>query len=112
LDFKVRWTNDGGTDDNTKTALVTLYYSITSVSDAISGDHANSPAQFEDNYASASGHIMHETDAMNIAHDDISGKAYIHMAVMYMPSGGTPLSCEPRMIGMTMCYSAKQVILA
>jgi len=112
LDFRVVWTNDGGVDDNTKAVKVELSYQTTAFGDAISGHHGNSPKSYEDTYDSAAGHIMHRTNAMNIAHADISGKNYVHMVVMFVTPGGAALTSEPRMIGMSMSYTARQVILA
>ena len=112
LIFAAFWTNDGGVDDNGKAVKVQISYQTTALGEAISGSHANSPKTTEDTYASASGYILHKTENMTIAHADISGKLCVHLKIMFITPGAAALTCEPRLIGICITYSAYQFILA
>lgn len=112
LGFHVMWTNDGGVDDNGLNVKVQLSNQTSAVGDSIAGNHANSPKTTEDTYTSASGHILHRTEVMTIAHADVSGMNCVHVQIMFVTPAGGALTCDPRMLGMCVVYTAYQVVLA
>lgn len=112
LNINAMWTNDGGLDDSGKTVKVQIAYQTSAIGESVAGSHANSPKTKEDTYTSNTGNLLHQTDTMNVAHADISGKACIHMKIMFITPTGTALSCSPRLIGMCITYTAYQVVVA
>jgi len=112
INFYVMWTNDGGVDDNGKAVKVQMSYQTSAVGETIAGSHANSPKSIEDTYTSATGNLLHKTDLMNIAQADLAGKDCIHIKIMFITPAGAALTCEPRMLGMCIEYTAYQVVVA
>lgn len=106
ISFWVVWTNDGGVDDNGKAAKWQIDYQVGEEGDAVSGSHANSPKSVEDTYDSASGFIEHHTGLMTIAEADFLGKLCIFLKLSAVTPGGTPLTCEPHLVGMCFTYRA------
>lgn len=102
----VEWTNDGGVDDNTKTVKAQLGYQTFATGESVAGSHANSPKTIQDTYASASGWIMHETDAMTIAAADFSTAHGITMKLSFITPTGTALTSEPHLYGIGLYYTA------
>jgi len=106
INIAVMWTNDGGVDDNGKFAKWQLDYQTAAMGDAVSGDHANSPKDTEDAYASDSGWIEHHTAAMTIAAADFAGKHHILLKLSAVTPAGTALTCEPHLICLCITYTA------
>lgn len=109
--FLILWTNDGGVDDNGKNVKWQLSYQVGAEGDVISGSHANSPRTTEDTYTSDLGWVEHHSDVITIPHDDFAGKYCLFLKIMAVTPAGTPLTCEPHLIGMCILYQAKRFVV-
>ncbi len=99
------WTNDGGVDDNGLDVKAQVDYQTYDDGEAISGDHANSPKDIEDTYASAAGWIMFTTGAMTIAAADFAGKHIVAMKFSFVAPAGGALTAEPHLLGFMITYN-------
>ncbi len=105
LDLFFHWTNDGGTDDNTKNVKIQVDYLPVSDGEVLSGSHANSPRHIDDAYTSASGSVFHTTDAITIPAADFAGKHQIEMKIMFVAADATALTGKPRLNAMMITYT-------
>lgn len=107
--FSVIWTNDGGTDDDGLAVKWQLDYQISATGDPVSGSHANSPESIEDTYIGSTGWVDHLSGVMTITAADLSGKFCIFAKLSAITPVGTPLTCEPHLIGICFTYTAYNV---
>jgi len=105
--FYIIWTNDGDVDDNGLNVKWQLDYQVSAEGDVIDGDHANSPKSVEDTDTSDLGWVEHHSEIMTIGASDFDGKVCILLKLMAVTPVGTPLTCDPHLMGM--CYSYKAV---
>jgi len=106
LKFKVVWTNDDGVDDNGTNVRARFDYQVSAEGDVISGSHANSPKNVNDAYTSASGSIECHSDYVTIADADFSTGDCIYIKLSFVTAPATILTCEPRLIGTCIQYTA------
>ncbi len=106
LIVNAHWTNDGGVDDQNKDVKLQIDYQAYDDTDAISGNHANSPRTIEDTYLSASGWIMHTTGDITIPAADFAGKHIVALKISFVAPAGTALTAEPHLIALMLEYTA------
>ena len=111
MKFYIIWTNDGGTDDKGKNVKWQLDYQVAHEGDVISGSHANSPKSVEDTYESDSGWVEHHSGIMTIGAADFAGKLCIYIKISAVTPTGTPLTCEPHLIGLCFTYTAQRFVI-
>lgn len=109
LEFNVVWTNDGGVDDNGRNVRWQIQYQVGSEGDVISGNHANSPKQVDDIYASALGWVEHHSNFMQIAGIDFLNEECIYVRFMAITPVAPALTCEPHMLGVCLRYKALRI---
>ena len=105
IEFNPVWTNTGITSDNTKEVKWQLDYQVFEIGEVMDGSHNNSPKSIEDAYASGSGWVPHQTDAMTIAAADFQGKTGILLKLSAITPSGTPITGEPNLIMMNYTHN-------
>lgn len=107
--IQVIWTNDGGTDDNGKNVKFEISYLLATEGDVVSGSSPGSPKTVEDTYVGGVGHVEHHTGWINIPQSELDGKYCLFIRLMAVTPSGTPLTAEPRVLGVCFKYLAKMI---
>ena len=106
LTVQAHWTNDGGVDDNGLDVKLQIDYQTYDDGDAISGNHANSPRDIEDTYASAAGWIMFTTGNITIPAADFAGKHIVALKISFVAPAGGALTSDPHLLALMIMYTA------
>lgn len=109
ISMALRWTNDGGVDDDGKNVLWRFDYQLGKSGTPISGSYVNSPKYVGDTYDGASGWLEHQTDFIVIPDSEFVGQECIFVKVSAITPTAPALTCEPHLIGACMKYMASRL---